>query len=106
MAKEAARHIERTAAEQARHDSMVAILAREYSRKGYRVAAEIEGFPAPEAVEGAVPDILAEGEGRVVVVEVETRDTLFGGEYEAEHKAFRKWKEHDPKAREYKMVIA
>lgn len=106
MAKETAPHIERTAAEQTRHDRMVAILAREYARKGYRVAAELDGFPAPAAIEGAVPDLFAEGEGRAVVVEVETRDTLFGGEYEAEHKAFRKWKEHDPKSREYKMVIA
>ncbi|MFN0151395.1 MAG: hypothetical protein ACKVU1_11895 [bacterium] len=106
MAKQATPHVERSAPLQVRHDRMVAILAREYAAKGYRVSAELEGFPAPEPIEGAVPDIRAEADGRIVVIEVETSDTLFGSEYEAEHKAFRKWKEHDPKTHDYKMVIA
>jgi hypothetical protein len=85
---------------------MVALVATEYVRKGYKVAAEIPGFDAPEPVEGLVPDICAERDGRTVVIEVETRETLFGAEYLSEHKTFRKWKEQAPRNREYKMVIA
>jgi hypothetical protein len=106
MPKEATPVIHRSPHVQERHDRMVAILAKQYEAKGYRVSAEIPGYPAPEPVEGSVPDIVAQRNGVTVVIEVETRDTLFGAEYEAEHKAFRKWKEHDPKAHEYKMVIA
>lgn len=106
MPKEAAPDIRRAPHVQAQHDRMVALLAKEYSAKGYRVWAEAEGYPVPEPIEGAVPDIVAQRDGETVVIEVETRDTLFGSEYEAEHKAFRKWKEADPKAHDYKMVFA
>ena len=91
---------------QRRHDRMVELQAMTYRREGYAVSAELPGWPAPSALEGSVPDIVAERNGHVFVVEVETEDTLPGKEYAAEHKAFRKWKEQDPKARNYKMVIA
>lgn len=91
---------------QKRHDRMVALVANEYREKGFTVSAELDGFPTPEAVDGAIPDVWAESNGEVFLIEVETRDTLFGDEYKTEHKTFRKWKEQDPKARHYKMVIA
>ena len=90
MAKDAAPDVLRPPHAQERHDRMVEILAREYAKKGYRVCAELPGFPPPEPVEGAAPDIRAERDGETVVIEVETRETLFGSEYETEHKAFRK----------------
>jgi hypothetical protein len=98
--------ITRSAHVQARHDRMVEIQATTYRAEGYSVRAELPGWPAPPAVEGNVPDVYAERDGRTVVVEVETEDTLPGKEYAAEHKAFRKWKEQDSKARDYRMVIA
>ena len=91
---------------QRRHDRMVEIQAITYKAEGYSVRAELPGWPAPPAVEGSVPDVYAERDGRTVLVEVETEDTLAGKEYAAEHKTFRKWKEQDPKARDYRMVIA
>ena len=106
MPKEATPEIRRSPHVQVRHDRMVALVAKEYAAKGYVVRAEAEGYPAPEAIEGAIPDIIAQKNGETVVIEVETRDTIFGAEYEAEHKAFRKWKEADPKAHDYKMVFA
>jgi hypothetical protein len=105
MAAEAP-EITRAAHVQRRHDRMVELQAIQHRAEGYAVAAELPGWPAPAAVEGAVPDVLAQKDGRSVLIEVETEDTLPGKEYLAEHKAFRKWKEQDPKAREYKMVIA
>jgi hypothetical protein len=106
MAKEAAPEIRRNAPSQARHDRMVALQAERYRALGYAVAAEIDGWPAPAAVEGQVPDVLATRGDETVVVEVETEETLASREYADEHKAFRKWKEQAPKTREYKMVIA
>jgi hypothetical protein len=91
---------------QARHDRMVDLRAREYQAKGFLIHAELEGFSAPEAIDGVVPDLRAERDGEVVIIEVETRDTLFGEEYKQEHKTFRKWKAQDPASRQYKMVIA
>jgi hypothetical protein len=91
---------------QERHDRMVALVAAQYRERGFAVAAELPGFPPPEPVEGLVPDLVARKEGETVVVEVETRDTLFSEEYKGEHKAFRKWKEQSPKERDYKMVLA
>ena len=106
MAKEEAPEITRGAQAQARHDAMVKLQAARYRSLGYLVAAEIAGWQAPEPVEGLVPDLVATRGDEVVVVEVETEDTLAGKEYLAEHKAFRKWKEQAPKTRDYKMVIA
>jgi hypothetical protein len=91
---------------QARHDRMVALQAAKYRADGYAVAAALDGWPAPAAVDGQTPDVVAERAGRTIIVEVETEDSLRSKEYAAEHKAFRKWKEQDAKAREYKMVIA
>ncbi len=106
MAKEEAPDITRGPHAQARHDAMVALQAARYKARGYEVAAELDGWPAPAPVDGQVPDLVATRGDEVIVVEVETEDTLAGKEYGAEHKAFRKWKEQVPKARDYKMVIA
>lgn len=97
---------ERTPHAQARHDRMLLLQANKFRAEGYAVAAALDGWPAPGAIDGQVPDVIAERNGETVVIEVETEDTLASKEYLAEHKTFRKWKEQSPKSRDYKMVIA
>lgn len=96
----------RAAQAQRRHDRMVALQAASLRAEGFDVAAAAPGWTAPAPVEGQVPDAVATRGDRAVVVEVETEDTISSAAFEAQHKAFRKWKEQSPRTRDYRMVLA
>lgn len=76
------------------HDLAVRELAEGYTEEGWRVWADIEGWPTPPSIQGRRPDILTrDGETRLIV-EVETER----GADTAQHEKFRQEAASDPDA--------
>lgn len=57
---------------QAAHDRAVDELAARHEGDGWRVWADVDGWPTPPSVRGRRPDVLARDGGAVLVLEVET----------------------------------
>lgn len=79
---------------QEEHDRMVAALAQGLVKEGYQdVRADVEAFDPPNELvwedeeEGFVPDITGEKE-RLVIIEVETADSIHDAHTEAEWAMF------------------
>lgn len=51
-------------------------LAREYRQKGYQVTMHPASTDLPSALAGCPFDLIAEGDGKKIAVEVRSRDTL------------------------------
>jgi hypothetical protein len=86
---------------QAAHDQAVEELIHEYRDDGWRVWADITGWPTPSAVGGHRPDIVARADEARVIVEVETDpedDT-------AQHDAFRAAADTDPDTEFHGYVV-
>ncbi len=74
--------------EQSRHDEAVRRSAAQYKARGYKVQADIEGFPQPNLLGGRRPDLVAEKGRKKVVVEFETPSTLAADKLQ--HRALRR----------------
>lgn len=63
---------------QSKHDSKVRSIARGYKQKGWKVAADIPGFPRPKPIgkHKRVPDVVATRPGTRHITEVETKETV------------------------------
>lgn len=59
------------------HDKMVRRVAAGYLAQGYRVKADIIGYPRPPTVCGRRADVTASKRGDRVMVEVETERSFF-----------------------------
>lgn len=83
------------------HDQAIDELAERYQSEGWRVWADIDGWPTPPSVEGRRPDIVArDGDGQLIV-EVETdrdADTT-------QHEKFRRAASDDPDAQFMGYVV-
>ena len=66
----------RTPKQQTKHDNIVKETAQYYKSQDYKVEADIKGFNSPSTINGRRPDVVAKKAGRMVIVEVETRDSL------------------------------
>jgi len=66
----------RTPRQQTKHNKTVANSAAYYKSRGYKVQADINGFQQPGTIRGRRPDIVARKGKDVVIVEVETKDTV------------------------------
>ena len=80
----------RSKTSQSKHNKKVRSIAKSYQRKGWKVKADIPGFPKPTPIgkNDRVPDIEATRPGTRHLIEVETKET-----YEADkdqRAAFRK----------------
>lgn len=67
---------ERAPREQSRHDEAVRRSAAQYKARGYKVTADVEGFPRPDPIRGRRPDVVAQKGRDKVVVEWETPSTV------------------------------
>ena len=66
----------RTPQGKTKHDSGVQKVAEYYENKGYRVEADVTGFPSPSSINGRRPDVVAKNRKETVITEVETKDSL------------------------------
>jgi hypothetical protein len=57
---------------QNKHDAKVKNIARGYRAQGYRVAADVPGYPQPRSFGRRRPDVVAQKGRDKVIVEVET----------------------------------
>ena len=77
-----------------KHNAMVERLAQDYKRRGfYLVRADLPGYPKPASYGGLRPDIEALGVNTqhktvIVIVEVETEDTVDTKDAKAQKAAF------------------
>lgn len=85
---------------QERHDAMVRRIAQGLRDGGIRdVQADgVDGFDAPDPIDGRVPDVTARGRG-FYIYEVETEETLGSEEARLQWKAFNRLVRHDENAR-------
>ena len=80
----------RTSSGQSKHDAKVRQTARQLQGQGWKVEADVRGFPSPAAIGKGkrVPDVVASKGGRHKIIEVETPDTLKTDK--EQHAAFRR----------------
>jgi hypothetical protein len=89
---------------QSKHDRRVLLEARKYERSGYDVEAHVDGYLRPGEVYGYIPDVKAEKDSYVCIVEVETLDSINSAHALAQHHAFLKARRY--RGWHYRRVIA
>ena len=79
----------RSKSQQTKHDEKVASLARGYKNRGFKVKADLPGYPKPNPIGGTgrIPDIEATKPGTRHIVEVETENTVIA--HKDQQKSFR-----------------
>jgi hypothetical protein len=80
----------RTAARQTKHDAKVKQIAKQLQGQGYKVKADLPGYPSPTPIGKGrrVPDIEAKKGARRKIIEVETPETVKSDK--EQHAAFRR----------------
>jgi hypothetical protein len=82
----------KTSEESQRHKQAIERLALAYERSGFTVKADhIERLEYPEKIGMLRPDIVAEKEGRKIVVEVKTKSTVGSDRDGMQKRVFGKW---------------
>jgi len=75
--------------QQSKHDSLVRRFASYYRALGYTVYADILGYVTPWLIYGRRPDVIAHKSRTIVVIEVETPETLT--QHQMQIAAFRRY---------------
>ncbi len=73
---EKAKMTKRTSRQQSKHDARVRRVAGGYKSQGWKVKADVSGYPKPRTIFNKRPDIRARKGARERIIEVETRDSL------------------------------
>lgn len=76
----------RTRADQSAHDKAVERIARRHDKDGWKVQADVAGWPTPDTIAGRRPDIIATKTGSRRIIEVETDPD----DDRAQHEKFRR----------------
>lgn len=74
---------------QSKHDAAVQRLAEQLKGQGYKVNADVSGFPRPDTVGGYRPDVDARKGRQRVIGEVETTDSVDSARDQKQQAAFR-----------------
>jgi hypothetical protein len=74
---------------QSKHDAKVRQVARQFAGQGYKVDADVSGFPQPDTVRRFRPDVVAHKGRERKIVEVETRDSVDSARDQKQQRAFR-----------------
>ena len=61
---------------QSKHNKKVSDLAWSYNGRGYTVKADVGNYPRPRMINGKMPDLWVEKDGQVIIIEVETYDSV------------------------------
>ncbi len=68
--------MERTKAQQSKHNARVRKIAGGYKGQGYKVKADISGYSKPRTIYGRRPDVIATKGARERIIEVETKSSM------------------------------
>jgi len=68
--------IKRSSKLQPKHDKTVRRVAGGFKGQGWKVKADVGGYPAPRTIYGKQPDVIATKGKRMRIVEVETSSSL------------------------------
>lgn len=68
--------MKRTKSQQSKHDTRVRRVAGGYKSQGWKVQADIQGYPTPKTIFNKRPDVRAIKGARERIIEVETRSSL------------------------------
>lgn len=74
---------------QSQHDAEVRKTANQLKNQGYRVKADVSGFPKPDTIGGFRPDVVAEKGNERKIVEVETAESVNTARDQKQQQAFR-----------------
>ncbi len=74
---------------QSKHDTEVRRIAEDLKAQGYRVDADLKGFPKPDTISGVRPDILAKKGKQKKIIEVETPDSVDNARDKKQQQTFR-----------------
>ena len=66
----------KTKKQQSNHDARVKKIAGGYKSQGWKVKADIKGYPAPRTIYNKQPDIIATKGKKMRIVEVETKASM------------------------------
>jgi len=86
------------------HDKKVKKIAGGYKGQGWKVQADVPGYPKPKNIFGKRPDVIATKGKRIRITEVETC-----GSYKKDtpqRSAFKRYTNLDPKKRQLRTRIA
>lgn len=61
---------------QSKHDQKVKEIADAYKSESYEVYADIKGYGQPHKRNGYIPDVVAKKNGKEIIIEVETSDSI------------------------------
>ena len=75
----------------ANHDSCVENIASGYSKAGWTVYADLEGYEAPSLIGGKKPDVYATYRNSEIVFEVETDESMDSDHAKEQRAAFKQW---------------
>jgi len=81
--------MKRTKSQQSKHDSRVRKIAGGYKSQGWKVQADISGYPKPRTIFNRRPDVRATKGAKERIVEVETKSSM--GSDVAQRNAFRRF---------------
>jgi len=86
-----------------KHDEAVRRVAGGFKSQGWKVKADVPGYPAPETVYGKQVDVKATKGKKTRIVEVETKSS-YDKDF-SQRKAFQRWASHDKKRKFRTKVI-
>ena len=87
------------------HKNLISKLAFAYDRTGFRVKADhISDFETPSKLSMIFPDIVAEKNGKQIIIEVETKGTIGSERDKRQRKAFGNWAKKSTK-RDFRREI-
>lgn len=87
----------RTPRQQSKHDAKVRKVAGGYLSQGWKVKADISGYPDPRTIYGKQPDVIATKGKKMRIIEVETRDSY--DKDISQRNAFKRFASSDKKRR-------
>lgn len=69
--------VDRDSSESLEHKNLVEMMANYYTKQGYQnVKADLLGWPNPSLINEYIPDVTAETNNTLIILEVETCDTI------------------------------
>ena len=97
----------RTKESQSLHNRRVEEIARQFADRGCEVWADhLEDWDTPPKIRKHIPDVYAGCGETEYVVEVETEETVDKEHAQEQARAFRAWRDEDPKHRRCKIDVA
>ena len=93
----------RSSSQQSKHDKGVKKSADYYDNQGYKVYADISGYPTPPTINGRRPDLLAVNRKEKVIVEVETKDSAKADA--SQQAAFKRYADNHNNTRFRKRIV-